>query len=145
MVWGGSKSHVTYPRTDPSVAWLVDRGSWVSNDVVHIDFYRLVVPESANLYIDRRPSGSTNDADWVELLATTFAEFDLPHDLNVPAATNFDFAVYTDWTPGPAAETNGVWRARWALDRVRRNYIIPVRTSVNLDGETIAPPNRRLR
>lgn len=143
IVWGGTKPQVIYPRTDPNTAWLVDRGSWVSNDVVHIDFFRIVAPASANLYIDRRPVGSTNDADWVELVATTFAAFDLPHDLSIPAATNYDYAVYTDWTPGPTVVTNGVWHANWANDRARL-HILPIRTLIDIDGHVIAPPNRKV-
>lgn len=142
-IYGGGKARVFYPQTDPDVAWLIDRGSYVTNDFVHVDFVRVVVPDAAPLYIDRRPVDSTNDTEWAEWITTTFAAFPVPQDIPLAAATNYDFAVYTTWTPGPAVETNGVWHANWGLDRKARRYLIPLRTSVRIDAEVIATPKSK--
>ena len=142
-IYGGSKGRVIFPRTDPDVAWLSDRGSYVTNDYAHIDFVRVAVPDSAPLLIDIRPVGSTDEAEWATLIETTFSAFPPPQDVALVAATNFDWAVYTTWTPGPAVETNGVWHANWGLDRRERRYLIPLRTAVRVDGEIIATPKSK--
>lgn len=138
---GGSK-RVIYPRTDASASYLVDRGSYVSNDVVHVDFTRLVVPASATFYLDYRPDGSTNDADYATAYSAAFSDFTLPLDVPFENATNYTWIAYTDWTPGPAIETNGVWHAIWGMT-IPRTHILPVRTSVRVDGEVIATPKSK--
>lgn len=142
-IYGGRKGTVTYPRTDPQQAYLVDAGSYVTNDLVHINFTRLIVPNSAALYVDRRPVDSTNDVDWVNQLVTTFGETLPPFDVPFATATNYDWIVYTTWTPGPSVVTNGVWHANWGKDVRNRVRIIPLRTAVRVDGRTIATPKSK--
>ena len=145
-IYGGGKGRVgtvSFPRTDPQVAYLADAGSYVTNDFVHVSFTRVVVPDSAGLFIDRREVSSTNDADWVTHLATTFAQFQVPQDVPFTAATNWNWAVYTDWTPGPAVETNGVWHAMFGLDRKTGRHVIPVRACIRVDADVIATPKSK--
>lgn len=140
---GKHAARVDYPRTDPLQAYLTDAGSYVTNDFVHVAFARIIVPDSAPLLIDYRQVGSTNDADWVNHTTTTFAQFAVPCDLPFAAATNYNWAVYTTWTPGPSVQTNGVWHANWGVDRRTGRHAIPIRTAVRLDGETIATPKSK--
>ena len=142
-IHGGRKGTVTYPRTDPSVAYIADAGSYVTNDLVHVNFARAVVPDTAALFIDRRPVSSTDDADWVNHLTTTFGQFQPPQDVRCQAATNWDWIVYTDWTPGPSVVTNGVWHAFWGVDQRRGRHYIPVRTAVRENGNVIATPKSK--
>lgn len=137
------KGSVYYPRTDPTVSYLIDRGSYVTNDLVHIDFLRVIVPDTATLYIDRRQVDSADDEDWVTHETMTFAECSPPLDIPYADATNYDWAVYTDWTPGPSVVTNGVWHAFWGKDNRQRMFFIPVRTAVRVDGDTIATPKSK--
>ena len=51
---------------------------------------------------------------------------------------------YTTWTPGPVIHTNGVWQQDWMMGVSNRNVIIPVRTSVLLDGERVMPPEPKM-
>lgn len=143
-LYAGSKwaPTVTYPPVG-DVNYLVDRGSFVTNDFVHIDFTTVVIPSSANLYIYYRALGSTNVTDWVEYLATTIGEFNPPQDIVYPAATNYNWMVFSDWTPGPAVETNGVWHAYWGLDQRRREKLIPIRTAVRVNSTVIATPKSK--
>lgn len=144
MTWAAQKvGRVTFPRTDPTVAYLTDRGSFTTNDYVHVDFSRLIVPDSATWYLDRRELSSDDDEDWSTFETGTFANLEVPHDFACENATNFNWMMYTDWTPGPSVVTNGVWHAFWGKDARQRAFLIPLRTAVRLDGETIATPKSR--
>ena len=144
LTWAAQKRLVSYPRTDPTTAYLTDAGSYVESDtdIVHIDFRRIIVPDSAMLYVDRLRDGE-GDESWENVFAATFGETPIPLEITCQNATNYRWIVYTDWTPGPAVQTNGVWHANWALDRRARRYIIPLRTAVRVDGETIATPKSK--
>lgn len=146
--WAAQKQLVRFPRTDPTTAYIIDHGSYVESedDLVHIDFRRFVVPDSANLYIDRIEQSKgvpVEGAEFVNHITTTFAEARPPIEFVYPNATNYRWIVYTDWTPGPAVQTNGVWHANWGLDRRARKFLIPLRTAVRVDGETIATPKSK--
>ena len=138
--YGATKGHISYPRTDPEIAYLIDRGSYVTNDAIHVDFQRLVAPSDATMYIDYRPEGSTNDLEWVNFWTGTFASFTPPPiDIPFPAATGYNWVVYTDWTPGPSVRTNGVWHLIWQTDTNAHRHIIPIRTGIYDNGERLSP------
>ena len=141
--WAAQKRLVSFPRTDPEQAYLVDRGSYVDDETstVHIDFERIIAPDAAVLYVDRRQR--REGAEWENYLTTTLGEFRPPVDIEVPNATNYNWIVYTDWTPGPSVVTNGVWHAMWGRDRRSGRHAIPIRTAVRVDGRTIATPKSR--
>lgn len=143
IFYGATKGTISFPYTDFEKRYLVDNGSYVTNDFIHVNFTRLLAPSSADLHIDFRQWQSTNDAEWVSLVDTTFADFQLPQDIQFPNATNFNFAVYTTWTPGAAVRTNGVWHSYWGLDRKLHFHMIPVRTAVRVDDEIIATPKSK--
>lgn len=146
-IYGGGKGRVgtvSFPRTDPQTAWLSDDGSYVTNDVVHVAFRRVVVPGNAPLFIDRRlVSERGDDSAWIGHVETTFDAFPVPQDIRFEAATNWDWIVYTTWTPGPSVQTNGVWHAVWGKDRKAHRHFIPLRTSVRVDGQVIATPKSK--
>ena len=153
-LYGGAKQYrasVSYPPTEAGQAYLVDRGSYVTNDYVHIDFARRIVPDDAALVVERREVASTNAADWAVYLETTFAAFAVPTNLPCANATNWDWAVWADWTPPPSVQTNGVLHADWgrttrdaALRAAGLAVGVPVRSSVALDGGQLVVPSRRL-
>ena len=144
LSWAAQKHLVSYPRTDPTTVYLTDAGSWVDSDtdIVHIDFRRIIVPDSAMLYVDRLCL-TEGDESWENIFAATFEETPLPLEITCQNATNYRWIVYTDWTPGPAVQTNGVWHANWGLNRRTRKFLIPLRTAVRIDGETIATPKSK--
>jgi hypothetical protein len=149
-LYGGAKhgGSISYPKTDTDVAYLVDAGSYVTNDAVHVAFTRVpTVPDSATFYLDYCALDGTNSAgvatNWVNAKTATFADLEVPFDFAFAAATNYNWVAYTDWTPGPAVQTNGVWHAYWGLDKKTGSYIIPVRTCVRADGEVIATPKSK--
>ena len=119
VMFGGAKSKIggiTYPKTDNEIAYLTDAGSYVTNDAVHVAFTRLpMVPSSATFYLDYCALDGTNEqgvaTNWVNAKTATFGELEVPFDFAFANATNFNWVAYTDWTPGPAVQTNGVWHA----------------------------------
>lgn len=129
--YGGSKGWIDYPRTDADMAYIFDNGSYVSNDVVHVDFTRAVaVPESAGLEGWYRDCASTNDEDWLQWFASTFAEFSVPTNIPFANATNYNFQIFTTWTPGPAVHTNGLAVVVWDLVDGSTNTVRMLRTKV---------------
>lgn len=111
----GATKPVRFPPTEAGVQYLVDRGSYVTNDFVHLDWTRRIVPDDAALVVERRPVASTNAADWASFLETTFAAFSVPTNLPCAGATNWAWQVFADWTPPPAVQTNGVLHALWGV------------------------------
>ncbi len=147
VIHGGSKARVTYPPTEAGRAYLVDRGSYVTNGCVHLDFERRIVPDDAALVVERRPVASTNDAEWAEFLRTTFAALPVPADLPCAGATNWDWCVYADWAPDPSVHTNGILEARWGVSRLDAAHRaaglavgVPAQSTVWRDGEMLGTP-----
>lgn len=146
VYYGGSKS-ITFPRTNAEMVLLADDGtSYVSNDVVRVGYARhRILPDVADLNVWRRDAASTNDEDWVAQLVTTVGASPSPVMIDFPAATNYDWIVFTTWQPGPSVQTNGVLHSAWRGVPGPLNvriFGVPVRTRVLEDGTTIAPPQR---
>ena len=136
--YGSTKGWIFYLRTDSDTQYIVDRGSFVTNDYIHVDFVKsILVPGSADLQGYYRELSSTNDEDWVQFIQTTFNDFPVPIDIPFPAATNFNFIFFTDWSPSPSVHTNGTATIMWQSKD--ENTLIPYRTDIYLDGERIAP------
>lgn len=145
----GITSRVKYLYTDVEQRYLFDNGSYVTNDYIHIDFTRLVVPNTADFIIDYYPISITNQDEIADncqnLVTTTFGEFPTPCDIAFESATNFHFICYTTWTPGPSVQTNGVFHLMWQQPIEKsindRHYpFVPYRTGIYLDDEKISPP-----
>ena len=145
MVWTGSTKsgigRVSYPYTDVEMRYLYDAGSYVTNDYVHVEFTKsAVVPDSADFLGYFRPIGSTNDAEWVCFLDTTFAQFHSPSNVPFAGAITNDFQFFTTYTPGPVVHTNGVAVVNWQrnFDQDER-YLATIRTGVYTNGFRVAP------
>lgn len=144
IIAGGTKPatrNVNFPRTDPEVAYLIDNGSYVSNDVVHVNFNTFLIPGDAPITLAYWPNESTNEADFVELFTYNLSAWPRPLDFEFENAISNRWYCYTTWTPGPAAHTNGVFQQVWMSDRRENRNAIPIRTIIIEDGEQIAPPH----
>ena len=143
MIFTGSTKHgsVTYPYTDVEMRYLIDAGSYVTNDYVHVAFTKSpVVPDSADFLGFYRPQGSTNDLEWTQFVETTFAEFRPPVDIPFPGAITNDFQFFTTYTPGPVVHTNGVAVVNWQQNFERDGrYLATIRTGVYTNAVRIAP------
>lgn len=143
MIFTGSTKHgsVTYPYTDVEMRYLIDAGSYVTNDYVHVAFTKSpVVPDSADFLGFYRPHGSTNDLEWTQFVETTFAEFHSPSNIPFAGAISNDFQFFTTYTPGPVVHTNGVAVVNWQQNFERDGrYLATIRTGVYTNGFRIAP------
>ena len=123
----------------------MDNGSTVSNDCVVLNFSRnIIVPATAWLYLYALDSVYTNDADWAEfsfcVYSNRFQNMVLPQAVPFPAATNFNFVAFTDWTPPPVTHTNGVAYVAWQIGVGKpTNDLAMVRTGVYIAGVRLAP------
>ena len=142
LVVGGTKNmrSVNFPRTDMEAAYLIDNGSWVSNDFVHVSFNTFLIPQSAPIVLAYWPDGSTNEDEFVEFLTSPLSDWPRPLDFEFENAISNRWYCYTTWTPGPAAHTNGVFQQTWMTDAAEHIFIIPIRTVITEDGEQVAPP-----
>ena len=148
FIYGSTKKgSITYPLTEQGRAYLVDHGSYVTNDWVHIDFERRIVPDDANVIIDRRQLDMTNDTDWVTHLESTFAAFHTPTNIPFANATSWNWIVYTDWVPPPTVLTNGVLHVNWGkslkdveLRRAGMAAGIPLQSTVWVNGVMVGTP-----
>lgn len=137
----GIVGHVTYPYTDVETRYLIDTGSFVTNDYVHVAFSKSpVIPDSAEFFGYARPVGSTNDLDWVCMLETTFADFHSPSNVPYANAISNDFQFFTTFTPGPVVHTNGVAVVTWQKGFTGDDrFLATVRTGIYTNGCRVAP------
>lgn len=150
-IFAGTKptpARITYPRTDPETWYILDNGSTVEPDAVQLKFTRnLVVPASAWFWLYALDRSYTNQSDWAEhsfavysnrfanISATAAADFSVQY----PAATNFNWIGFTDWTPGPVVHTNGVALVNWRSLHDSTNAVVPYRTSIYVDDRRVSP------
>lgn len=106
---------VQFPFTDPEQRYLIDSGSVVSNDHVHVNFTpSVVLPSSAMIYLDYIPNGENADAA-ITYTNATLATFPRPLDFDFVNAISNNWFCYTTWTPGPLVQTNGIAQIMWQL------------------------------
>lgn len=137
--------NITFPRVDAETWYLRDNGSYITNDYVHVSYTKNpVVPDDAPVFVSALESSYTNNSDWADhsitvtngTIATLGTEFDLPF----PLATNYNWQVYTTWTPGPTTHTNGVAYVVWKIGTDKSiNDIVPYRTGVYTNNVRVAP------
>lgn len=116
IIVGGTKpGRVTV--NDP---YIIDRGSFVTNDYVHVavaarfDF----IPSDMEILVWSRTVGSTNATDWVPVVRTEEGPYQLrefPLDIPFPLAISNDFMVAANYVPPPVVHTNGVWSIKGFL------------------------------
>ena len=148
-LYGGAKhiiGKITFPRTDPETWYLIDNGSYVTNDAVHLAFTRnLILPNSANIFLEGLELSYTNESDWAEhsILAysNTLGNVASPFDVPFPAASNYNWIAYTDWTPPPTTHTNGVAYAAWQRPiSGATNILATVKTGIYIGPLRLSPP-----
>lgn len=145
VLWAGGKARVVFPRTDPEAWYLMDGGSAVTNDVVSVRFVRNpILPPTASVFMDGMDVAYTNDEDWATHSFPAYSNrldqleengFDFPF----PNATNYNWSVYTDWTPTPIVHTNGVAFVLWQQAGGNGRRLTVYRTGVYADQSRLAP------
>lgn len=87
--------------------YIVDNGSYLTNDVCHIALRKTVslIPDNTSVLCFYRELNQTNAEDWVQFEPVlTIADF--PHDYYLENATNYDVTVSTDYVPPSPEVTN---------------------------------------
>ena len=100
-------------RVTVSDPYIVDAGSYLTNDVAHVSVAKRtpILPDDTEILVYARQVDLTNATDWVRLEPhLTFA--DHPYDYALPNATNHDVIVASSYTPAPTVHTNGVWQMK---------------------------------
>lgn len=141
---GGTKPSirpVNFPRTDIEQPYLIDTGSYVSNNVVHVDFTTFLIPNTAPVVLAYWPNESTNEAEMVEYINQPLSAWPRPLDFEIENAISNRWYCYTTWTPGPVVHTNGVWQQTGMTEWRNHRDTILIRTIIIEDGEPIAPPH----
>ena len=143
-IFGGSKrGTVTYPQT-AEFRYLTDNGSYVTNDWVYVSFNAIIVPSSAPLVILYRELSETNIDAWIEYeIDPPWTVGSSPFEIPMAGATNYNWQIFTEWTPGPAVETNGVWHAFGSRDRKTGKHYLPLRSAIRLDADVISTPKSK--
>lgn len=117
--------------------------SSVTNNTVTINWTRdlsqgVYVPDSAAVYIDYRPVGSTNE--WGLLAQSVVGNWTWTGEVN--NATGYNYNVWAYYIPPEPVHTNGVWVYKTLKDR-NDKYAIPLRTRIEVDGKAIATPKEK--
>lgn len=89
--------------------YIRDNGSYLTNDVCHIDIAKKisVLPDDTSILVYARELSSTNAADWFRLEPyLTYQNY--PYDHALPNATNYSVMVAADFKNPPSVHTNGV-------------------------------------
>ena len=118
-----------------------DNGSNITNDTITVKWQRdvsqgVLVPTGADVYIDYRLTGSTQEV-WTTLAQTTVGAWEWTGELL--NATNYEYAVWAYYIPPEPVHTNGVWLYKTTKSRDEW-YAIPLRARVEVNGDAIATP-----
>lgn len=134
IIYGGSKPVMYFANG------LQDNGSYATNDTVYIAWTKTgsaVVPNDAELYIEYRIQGSTNESDWVEIWTGIVSDWSATFILD--NATNYNYSIYYNYIPPPPVHTNGIWAYRTIRRPELDGHIIPMKAIVAGDTNTISP------
>jgi hypothetical protein len=134
------KEPIAFLQTDPEVKYLIDNGSWVSNDVVHLEFVTRLLPPSAMLYLDYIPK--TEPQDSLNYSTYLFGSVDtIPNvvEFMFEGAISNRWVFYTTYTPGPNVHTNGVAVAEFIKAKKYDNVAVPKRSTIWENGERVYP------
>lgn len=139
------KDPIGFLRTDVEVVYLIDNGSYVSNNVVHLEFSTRLLPPSAELFLDYIPK--TEPAD-----STAYTTYLSGSVETVPNVVEFEFEnaisnrwiFYTTYTPGPNVHTNGVAVAEFFRATRYDNVAVPKRATIWKNGERIYPSPEKI-
>lgn len=114
---------VQFPRTDPDVQYIIDAGSYVTDDCAYIAFSVVALPSDARVLVAYAPPDATNESQVVTVADLTFAQWLMQFPGNDGAmvaaqfewdtawgdyADSYQWYCYTTWTPAPSVHTNGV-------------------------------------
>ena len=134
------KDSITFLQTDPEITYLIDNGSWVSDNVVHLEFSTRLLPPSAPLFLAYIPKTELPDSNnYTTYLSGTVESVPDVFEFEFESAISNRWVFYTTYTPGPVVHTNGVAVAEFMRATAYDNVAVPKRTTIRENGNKIWP------
>lgn len=131
---------VQFWSASSDTVYLIDNGSYVSNNLVHISFVTRLLPDSAMIFLDYIPKGAEPNAEnYSTFKAMTSAEWPRDIDFEFEGASSNKWVMYTTYTPGPVVHTNGVAVAEFIKAQKYDNVAVPKRSTIWEDGKMLWP------
>lgn len=138
------KDPIGFLRTDPEIVYLIDTGSWVSNNVVHLEYSTSLLPSSAQLFLDYIPKTESPDSNnYTTYLSGTVESVPNVVEFEFEGAISNRWVFYTTYTPGPVVHTNGVAVAEFLRVPGKDNAAVPKRSTIWV-GSKLVWPNTNL-
>jgi hypothetical protein len=146
------KESIKFLQTDAEIKYLIDAGSWVSNNTVHLEYQTRLLPPSAMLYLDyiskSEPVDSNNYTTYIsgtveQLTTLAYADLNVI-EFEFENAIDNRWVFYTTYTPGPAVHTNGVAVAEFIKAKNYENVAVPKRSTIWEDGKKIYPSAEKI-
>lgn len=138
------RERITFLQTDAEIANLIDEGSWVSSNKVHLAYSTRLLPNSASLYLDyisKEESAESNK--YTNYLTGTVESIPNIVEFEFENALNYRWVFYTTYTPGPVVHTNGVAVAEFLRVPGSDNAAVPKRSTI-WEGEKLVWPKTNL-
>lgn len=139
------RERINFLQTDPEIKYLIDEGSWVSSNAVHLEFSTRLLPSSAPLFLDYIPKTEPPESNnYSTYLAGTVESVSNIVEFTFEGALSNRWVFYTTYTPGPSVHTNGVAVAEFMKATKYDNVAVPKRSTIWEDGKRIYPTDERV-
>ena len=131
---------VQFWHASTDTAYLINNGSIVTSNKVHIAFETRLLPGSAMIFLDFIPKDAEQTAaNYSTFKAMTADEWPREVDFDFEGALNYKWVMYTTYTPGPVVHTNGVAVAELFRSQKYDNVAVPKRSTIWEDGKMLWP------
>lgn len=134
------RDRVTFLQTDPEIVHLIDEGSYVATNRVHLAFSTYLLPNSAMLYLDYIPKTEPADSvNFSTFVCGTVGEMPTVSTYEFENAISNRWVFYSVYTQGPNVHTNGVAVAEFMKAVGKDNVAVPKRATIWENGERVWP------
>ena len=131
---------VQFWHASSDTVYLIDNGSIVTSNKVHIAFETRLLPGSAMIFLDFIPKDAEQTAEnYSTFLSMTADEWPRDIDFDFENALDYKWVMYTTYTPGPVVHTNGVAVAEFFRSPKYDNVAVPKRSTIWEDGKMLWP------
>lgn len=138
------KEPITFLQVDPEIVYLVDLGSYVSNNVVHLEYSPRLLPPSAPLFLDYIPKTEPLESqNYTTYLSGTVESVPQIIEFTFEGAISNHWVFYTTYTPGPNVHTNGVAVAEFLKATKYDNVAVPKRSTIWENDKRIWPETEK--
>ncbi len=142
-LYGTTKSPFVWGQYIHDAGTSAEPRSWVTNDLVHIEWYAPTLPADDTVFVAYKELNGTND--WQDLEGVYWLIGDGMGEFTFANATNYQFFVYSEYIPPSPVVTNGVYHLSGFTDWQKERFA-PIKVTVTATDEggnthRIAPIN----